>query len=310
MFKSWLFNPVSPQELGISNLFIVTLIIAAIIFALVCGLLLYAVVRFRARPGQPEPYQQFGIPRLEIAWTTIPAVLLIVLFVFTVRVMNASQPSSAQGGDDIVVIGHQWWWEIRYPRSGVVTANEIHLPVGKRMLVRLESADVIHSLWLPQLGGKIDLVPGQSNHMWLEADKPGTYLGACSEYCGAEHAWMLIRAIAQTPAQFAAWQRRQLRPASSPIGAAAVAGSALFGQITCSSCHAIYGAHFQATIGPDLTHVGSRETLAAGLLANTPANMALWLHNPDALKPGVRMPNLKLSATQVQELTAYLEELK
>jgi len=299
-----------PQELKTSNLFIAVLIIAALIFALVCGVLLYSIIRFRARPGQEEPEQQFGVPRLEIAWTAIPIVLLLVVFGFTVRAMNLVEPLAANGPDDIVITGHQWWWEIYYPGSGVVTANEIHLPVGKKMLVRLESADVIHSLWLPQLGGKIDLVPGQSNHMWLEADKPGVYQGACSQYCGVEHAWMLIRAIAQTPAQFAAWEKQQAQKAASPSGALAIQGNTLFGSLSCASCHAIDGTQYQADIGPNLTHVASRQTLAAGLLTNTPANLRRWLKEPQELKPDSHMPDLHLSPSQLAALTAYLEELK
>lgn len=303
-------NPASPQELTISNLFTVTLGIAAIIFALVVGLLLYSAVRFRARPDQAEPYQEFGRPHLEIAWTVAPALLLAVLFVFTVIGMNASQPSAARGGDDLVVIGHQWWWEIRYPRSGVVTANEIHLPVGKRLLVALQSADVVHNLWLPQLGGKMDLVPGQTNHIWLEADRPGTYFGACSEFCGTDHAWMLIRAIAEPQAQFDAWERRQRQNATPPVTGLAAQGARIFGQLTCASCHAISGTPYQMRVGPDLSHVGSRQTLAAGLLANTPANMARWLRDPQSLKPGSHMPDLQLSDTQVRALTTYLEGLR
>jgi cytochrome c oxidase subunit 2 len=310
MFKNWMFHPVSPQELQTSNLFIAVLIIAAFIFALVCGVLLYSIIRFRARPGWEEPTQQFGVPRLEIAWTAIPIVLLLVVFGFTVRAMNLVEPSAASGPDDIVITGHQWWWEIYYPGTGVVTANEIHLPVGKKMQVRLESDDVIHGLWLPQLGGKIDLVPGQTNHMWLEADKPGVYLGSCSQYCGVEHAWMQVRAIAQTPAQFAAWEKQQAQPAVAPTGALAIAGNTLFGSLTCASCHALYGTPYQADIGPNLTHLASRQTLAAGLLTNTAANLKLWLKEPQELKPDSHMPDLHLSTSQVAALTAYLEELK
>jgi cytochrome c oxidase subunit 2 len=303
-------NPVSPQGLTISTLFVVTLLIAAAIFALVVALLLYTAIRFRARPGQPEPYQQFGLPRLEVAWTVAPALVLAVLFVFTVISMNASQPSAAHGSADLVVIGHQWWWEILYPHAGVVTANEIHLPAGKRYLVALQSADVIHSLWLPQLNGKMDLVPGQTNYMWLEADRPGVYTGACAEFCGVQHAWMLVRAIVQPQAQFDAWQRQQLHKALTPSGGLAAQGAQLFGQLSCANCHAISGTPYQARIGPDLSHVGSRQTLASGLLVNTPANMARWLRNPQAVKPGSHMPNLQLSTGQVGALTSYLEGLE
>lgn len=303
------FNPVSPQEHDLSNLFVVTLLIMAAVVALVTGLVLYTAIRYRARPGEGEPQQQFGLPRLEIAWTVAPVLVLLVLFGFTVATMNSVQPSAARGGN-LEVVGHQWWWEIRYPGTNVVTANEIHLPVGKRMLVALTSADVIHDLWLPQLGGKMDLDPGQINHMYLEADRPGTYLGACAEFCGTQHAWMLIRAIAQPPAEFRAWLRQQSRPARSTPSGAGTSGAQLFGQLSCAACHAIYGTPYRARVGPDLSHVGSRETLAAGLLPNNAAAMAAWLRNPQALKPGTHMPNLQLTGPQVTALTAYMESLK
>ena len=313
MLHNSTFNPMSRLALDISNLFVATLLIAAGIFALVVIWLLVAAIRFRARPGDGEPRQTVGFTPVEIAWTAIPALILLVLFGFTVATMNTVEPGAAQG-QDIVVIGHQWWWEIRYAGTDVVTANEIHLPVGKRMLVRLESADVVHNLWIPQLGGKMDLVPGQSNHMYLEADRPGTYLGVCSEFCGTEHAWMLIQAIAQAPDQYAAWLRRQQQKAAMPRASSAASSAAmgerLFGQLSCAACHAIFGTAYNAQVGPNLTHVGSRTTLAAGLLLNTPANMAAWLRNPQALKPGVHMPNLYLSNSQVRALTAYLEGLR
>ena len=237
--------------------------------------------------------------------------------------MRHADPSSARSGPDVVVIGHQWWWEIRYPRTGATTANEIHLPVGKRVLVALQSADVVHNLWLPQLGGKMQMIPGQTDYMWLEADAPGTYLGACSEFCGSEHAWMLLRAIAQPTAQFDAWQRLQLRPAARPTVGTVVLhrdgqsvagdparGLALFAGLSCASCHAISGTAYQAMIGPSLTHMGGRQTLAAGRLTNTLANMEAWLRDPQALKPGAHMPNLNLDRSQIRDLTVYLEGLR
>ena len=309
MFTDSPFNPVSPQAHSISNLFVVTLIVMGMVILLVTSLVLYAAVRFRARPGRAEPKQQFGIPRLEIGWTVATALVLMVFFGFTVTVMNSVEPSDAHGGA-IVVIGHQWWWEVRYPGTGVVTANEIHLPVGQRMLVSVTSDDVIHDLWLPQLGGKMDLVPGQTNHMYLEADQAGTYFGACAEFCGAEHAWMYVRAIAQPPAQYQAWLNQQKQADALPASGLAAAGAKLFSQLSCAACHVIYGTTAQAQIGPNLSHVGSRQTLAAGLLSNTAANMAAWIRDPQALKPGTHMPDLQLSSQQVSILTAYLESLK
>ncbi len=306
------FSPLSPQALAISNLFVAILVIMAAIFALVTGILLYVVVRYRARPGQGEPRQNLGNTRLEVTWTVAPILLLVVVFFFTVGAMRAADPGGDQRHPDLVVIGHQWWWEVRYPATGVVTANEIHLPVGRRLFVRLDSGDVIHNLWFPELGPKMDLVPGQTNYISLQADRVGVYQGACAEFCGVEHAWMRLRAIAQPPDQFAAWQRDQLqRAAAPPAGGQAARGAALFAQLTCISCHAISGVGGPTEgIAPNLTHVGSRQTLAAGLLANTAASMALWLRDPQAAMPGNHMPNLQLSGAQVGALTAYLEGLR
>ncbi|HWE64102.1 MAG TPA: cytochrome c oxidase subunit II [Chloroflexota bacterium] len=305
------FQPVSPQELKISNLFVTTVIIAFIIFCLVTGILIYCTLRFRARGDQDEPHQQFGIEKLELAWTAAPALLLVGLYIYTVITVNAAQPvATGNYHNDLVIVGHQWWWEIQYPGANVVTANKIHLQVGKRYLVALQSADVIHDVWIPELGGKMDNVPGQTNHMWLEADKPGTYLGQCAEYCGTEHAWMLLRAIAQPKAQYEAWLHDQQQKAATPAGGPAARGAQLFSQLSCASCHAIFGTPYHQRIGPDLTHVGSRQTLAAGRLMNTVAGMSEWLTDPQVYKPGTLMPDAQLSPTEVKELTAYLESLK
>jgi cytochrome c oxidase subunit 2 len=306
MLNHSVFNPVSPQALSISNLFIVLMIVSLAIILLIAGVLAYTLTHYRYRAGQGEPSPAFGIVRLEVLWTAIPFVILLFVFVGTVSAMEISSPPSDNAPDhhhpDLTVIGHQWWWELHYP-SGVVSANEIHIPVGKRMLVELQSVDVIHSLWVPQINGKIDLVPGQTNYMWMEADKAGTYEGTCAEYCGAAHARMRVVVIAQPQAQYLAWQRQQL--ASPPTAASGLAaqGAALFLHSTCLSCHA-------TAIGPDLSHFGSRTTLAAVTLTNTPAHLAEWLHDPQAVKPGNHMPTFKLTNAQVQALTAYLESQK
>jgi cytochrome c oxidase subunit 2 len=250
---------------------------------------------------------------IEIVWTLVPLVLLIVVFVFTVKVMVATEPSRAEGAGaepDLIVVGHQWWWEARYPKSGSVAANEIHCPVGTRWLVRVESADVIHDFWVPPLGPKIDAVPGHPNYVWLQADAPGTYLGTCSEYCGAEHAWMRIRVVAQAPTDFERWVDEQERLPAPPTAAEAVRGARLFEQQTCVSCHQVRGTPANAMVGPDLTHVASRTTLGAGVMTNTPQHLTAWLENPQAIKPGIRMPDLHLSQSDAQALTAYLETLK
>lgn len=321
-----MFNPVSPQGLAISNVFILTLLIAAVIFALVAGLVIYIAVKYRGRPGAVDPEPNFGHTRLEMAWTAGPALILAVLLVLTIKAMGESDPAASdasaraanvasgqQASDqpDIVVIGHQWWWEVRYPGPGVVTANEIYLPTGKRMLVRVESADVNHDLWIPQLGRKMDMIAGQPNYITLEADVPGVYLGACSEYCGVEHGKMLIRAIAESPQAFQSWEQEQKVAAPAPpAGGNAAVGAQLFAQKTCISCHAINGTAANGRAGPDLSHLASRQTLASGVIPNTPKNLADWLKNPQIIKPGSYMPNLQLTDGEVQGLVAYLETLK
>ncbi len=305
------FNPISPQERDISNLFVGILIVGAVVFTLVTALVVIAMIRFRHRPGNAdEPRQEFGRRGLEIGWTIAPAVLLAVILGFTVKTMAATSPGPGDHPPDIVVTGYQWWWGIQYPASGVVTANEVHLPVGRRMLLQLEGGDVIHDFWVPQLGRKMDMIPGHTNWLWVEPTKVGTYLGACAEYCGTEHAWMRIRVIVQPQAEFDSWQRQQAQAAVAPTGGDAARGAMLFQQQTCASCHAIAGTNANAPVGPNLTHFGGRDTIAAGVLDNTPDNLAKWLKDPQAVKPGNHMPNLQLTDDQIRTLVAYLEAQK
>jgi cytochrome c oxidase subunit 2 len=298
------FNPVSSQALAISNLFILVLVIGVVILAIVTSLVIYASIRYRSRPGEGEPPQTFGNRTLEISWTAAPALLLAVLLAFTIYTMQVTDPTVLAGQEqpDLVIIAHQWWWEVHYPKTGVTTANEIHIPAGTRLLTRIESADVIHDFWVPQLGRKMDAIPGHPNHIWLEADKPGTYLGTCAEYCGLEHAWMRIRVIAQTQDDFKAWEQEQLQTPTL-TGEAAV-GEQLYMSMPCVNCHV------DQPIGPDLTHFGDRETIGTGVLENTPDNLAKWLRNPQAVKPGVHMPNLNLTDVDIKALVAYLEASK
>jgi cytochrome c oxidase subunit 2 len=191
-----------------------------------------------------------------------------------------------------------------------VTANEIHLPVGKRMLLQLEGGDVIHDFWVPQLGRKMDMIPGHTNWLWVEPTQTGTFLGACAEYCGAEHAWMRIRVIVQPQAEFDAWLRQQTQAAVTPTGGDAAQGAMLFQQQTCASCHAVAGTGANAQVGPNLTHFGGRDTIAAGVLDNTPDNLAKWLKDPQSVKPGSHMPDLQLTNDQIRALVAYLEAQK
>lgn len=285
------------------------LILMGIILLIVTVLVIYASYRFRAgRQEGGEPVQVHGNRKLEMMWTVAPGILVLVLFLFTIRAMHLSDPPVPPGRQpDLVVIGHQWWWELQYPKSGVLAANEIHIPVGKTLLLRIVGADVIHSFWVPQLGRKMDAIPGHPNHVWLRADKPGKYLGTCSEYCGAQHAWMRIQIIAQTQADFDRWQQEQRKIPPPPTSGLAAQGLEVFQNKTCDSCHTIQGVESAPAIGPDLTHLYARKTLGTGILQNTPENLAKWLKDPSGVKPGIHMPDFDLTDSEVNALVAYLE---
>jgi cytochrome c oxidase subunit 2 len=303
------FNPDSPQARSILHLGIIASIIFALIFAIVAGAIVYALMRFRWREGEPDPHQFAGNRTIETVWTAIPGVIVIALFLLTARTMSESDPPPAPA-PDIVAIGHQWWWEMRYPKSGAVVANEIHIPVGKALSVQLDSADVLHEFWVPELARKITAVPGHTNHLWLQADKPGTYLGVCSEYCGTQHAWMHFLVVVEPQADFDAWMNAQLQPAAAPGGDTAAKGLALFQQTSCVNCHAIKGTPAHGSTAPDLTHFASRRQLGAGIVDNTPENLHRWLADPGMVKPGVLMPNFKFTDEQVTQLVTYFETLK
>lgn len=304
------FNPDSPQTQAIFNLFIFVLIIGGVIFSIVSGLVIYIIIRYRRRPGAGEPRQVAGNRLVEIIWTVIPSLIILAIFIFTFITMNRVQPPTQGVPPDLVVTAHQWWWAVRYPKSGAVTANEIHIPVEKRLLLRVESADVIHDFAVPQLTREIDAIPGHPNHIWMEAHNTGTYLGTCAEFCGPGHAWMRIRVVVQPEAEFNAWQQAQLKVPAAPTAGAAAQGAQLFLARTCQNCHALAGTPAKAQIGPDLTHLASRRTLAAGTLANTPQNLARWLADPPRIKPGALMPKLQLKEAEIRALVAYLEGLQ
>ncbi len=296
----------------ISHLFVIVGIVMAAILLLVTVLVLYVSFRYRAGAAKVVPRQEFGRSSLEILWTVGPILILVFIFAATIHAMRESDPGfAANQQPDLVIVAHQWWWEARYMKSGVIAANEIHVPVGKRLFVRLESADVIHDWWVPQLGRKMDAVPGHPNFFWLEADSTGFYSGTCAEYCGAEHAWMRIGVIAEGEPTFERWAQHQLEvPSKVPSGSDPAEGAELFQQLTCGNCHTIGGTSAQGKIGPDLTHISGRLTLAAGRFQNTPANLARWLADPQAVKPDSHMPNFQLTDSQVHQLTAYLETLQ
>lgn len=247
---------------------------------------------------------------MQIAWTVAPLLLFAVLAVLFIRTIQKVDHPVAASGLRIEVIGHQWWWEFRYPDSGVVTANELHLPTNQPVELQLDAGDVIHSFWVPQFGWKMDAIPGRPTHLAVTVDKAGTYEGACTEFCGAEHAWMLIRVVAEPPDQFGAWIAGQQQAATAPQGDLATAGQNLFLASTCVNCHTVRGTAATGNVGPDLTHVGSRATLGAGVIPNTPEELRAWIADASSYKPDVLMPKFTFTPQQLDQLVAYLEGLK
>ena len=312
-------GPVFPGAIPWNPLFLTIMVIAALVVLLVAVLVGIVVLRSRNQPPDRIPDQDFGNRRLEIGWTVAPTAIVIGVFGLTLWSMTTGPrpdtdvPPGQQ--PDIEVIGHQWWWEIRYPGAGVVTANVLRLPVGRPILVTLQSADVQHNFWVPELGQKMDMYPGKVNHTWLEADQPGVYQGVCAEFCGTQHAWMRILAVALPEAEFDAWLLEQQTPAPQPTEPLAQQGLQVYQQRTCGSCHFIAGLPGAPPAGatqaaPDLTHFASRPTISAGVLENTPENLALYLENPQAVKPGIFMPNFRLTDDEIAALVAYLETLE
>ena len=301
-------TPASPQARSLSHLFVVTLFICAVIFVIVTALVLICMVKFRRKPNDAEPRQIAGNQRLEISWTVGSILILVVLFVLTVQAMHVSDPVPGRP-PDLTVISHQWWWEVRYP-NGAVTANEIHIPIQSDLLVCLKSADVIHDFWVPQLGRKMDIIPGHPNLVWIRANTPGEYLGACAEFCGAEHAWMRIHVEAQTRAAYDKWLAQQERPAPAPATASEREGLRIFREKTCINCHTIKGVNSDIDVGPDLTHFAGRKTIGTGVLENNPAGLRRWLGNPQAVKPACHMPDFHLTKNEVNALEEYLETMQ
>jgi cytochrome c oxidase subunit II len=274
----------------------------------VWSLLAWIVIRYRERPDR-EPSQTHGNTTIEIVWTVIPAIIVAVLFTLT---MQTTGRLIAAPNDPVefTVVAHQWWWQVRYPGADFVTANEIHLPAGRAATADLLSADVIHGFWVPQLAGKVQLIPGHTNHITILPVTSGTYLGVCANFCGKQHAHMHFKVIVEPAAQFAAWFANQLKPAVSPTGAQATAGATAIATLTCASCHTIRGTSLNGTYGPDLTHLASRTSIAAVTLPNTPADLTRWIADPQAVKPGTFMPTIIMTPQTRAEIVAYLSELK
>jgi cytochrome c oxidase subunit 2 len=304
------FSVVTPQGAAIADLFWLVLGLSALVFALVVGVLVVTLTRDRGRPGDPDPPQVHGNRTLEITWTVLPALTLLVMFVLAVRTMQTvnAEPAAPLR---VQVIGHQWWWEFRYPDLGVVTANELVVPVNRPVRLDLTAADVIHSFWVPQVGWKKDAIPGRTNTIFVQVDQPGTYDGTCTEYCGTQHAWMRIRLVAQAPDAFDGWTKAQQQPPPAPSDPAAQHGAQLFASSSCVNCHAIAGTNATARVGPDLSHVGSRTIIGAGVLDTSPDSLARWVRDPQSIKPGVLMPAYpNFSDADLAALASYLSGLK
>ena len=351
-------EPVGPAASVIETMWWVLFWVMTAVFILVMAALLYGIFR-RRRPLDADDAgaERRRVKAVVIAGAAIPLVILVAIFVYTLEVLDAVGPSTGAEEDEltVTVVGKQFWWEIRYPVPGspdsVVTANELHIPVGRRVRLLLESADVIHSVWVPRLTGKTDMIPGRTNRMWLLAEEPGTYWGQCAEYCGDQHTWMKMLVIAEPDSVFQRWLARQRRPAlpappaphegtaqlqveevpgvPDSVRAAALArnqrirqGREVFMDPTnrCADCHEIEGVTSprdpvsdsirRSPDGPNLTHVASRRTLAAGLLRMTRGNMAGWISNPQVLKPGNLMPRIPLEPAEMNALLEYLMSLE
>lgn len=303
-------DPASDFAWKLQDLFTGIFFWAVVVFVLVEGALIVAIFRFRERPGGPAPKRTHGNTLLEISWTLAPAIVLVLIAIPTIKtIWDVDRPPR---GESLVVeaIGHQWWWEFRYPDLGVVTANELHIPVGRQIDVRLTSDDVIHSFWFPRLGGKRDVIPGHENQIWFTADSTGVYLGQCAEFCGLSHALMKMELVAEEPEDFERWVERQKADAVVADSIAFAAGSQAFMQSGCIACHAVRGTVAQGMIGPDLTHVGSRRRIAAGILDNTPENMERWIRYPQQVKPGALMVVPEMDDETVRLIVEYLQSLK
>jgi cytochrome c oxidase subunit 2 len=300
--------PQGPAAAAIANLGWLFFGLATLVALVVFGLFLYALFRRRGPDDEASPNRD----RLLIigGGVVIPAIILVVLFFFNLATMGVLAAPDVPEERVVEVVGRQWWWEVNYPASQVTTANEIHIPVGLPVQLKLTSADVIHSFWVPELHGKMDLIPNRTNTFWLQADQPGVYLGECAEFCGIQHAKMALVVVAVPPQQYAAWLEDQSQAAPQPDDPLLVEGQQIFLGSACVYCHTVKGTNATGKLGPDLTHLASRRTLAAGILENNRGNLAGWIINPQHIKPGNRMPPTNLSGPELQALLAYLESLE
>jgi cytochrome c oxidase subunit II len=311
-----IFDPHSTPADSVFHLSIFVLVICGLIFVVVATLLIYALLKFRARAGDSahEPPQVYGSTQIELAWTVIPILIVVVLVLATTRVIHAVQDAKRPANVvEVTAIGHQFWWEYQYPGLGVITANELHIPVSdpanpSPTFLKLLSADTDHSFWVPQLAGKTDLIPNRVNEMWMDPHRTGIFLGQCAQYCGTQHAKMLLRVSVDSPEDFKKWVNAQKQPAEQDDSVSA--GRKVFESTACINCHAVAGTAATGRFGPDLTHMMSRSTIAAGAADNTPENLAMWIQDPEMIKPGSLMPAMKLSDADLDALVRYLETLR
>jgi len=311
-----IFSPISTPADSIFRLSLFVLAVTGIIFLIVAALLVYSAVKFRKKANDDgrEPPQVYGSNQLELAWTVIPVLIVVVLFLASARVIHEVQDAPRPpGAIEVTVVGHQFWWEFRYPQYGFVATNEMHVPVSDPKqptptFLTLLSADTDHSFWVPRLAGKTDLIPNHPNSMWIDPHEPGVYLGQCALYCGTQHAKMLLRVYVEPRADFDRWvqTQRQQVAANVPKDASTAEGRRIFETTACINCHVVAGTVANGRFGPDLTHLMSRDTLASGAAPNTPENLRLWIENPDAIKPGSLMPAMNLTSQELDRVTAYL----
>jgi cytochrome c oxidase subunit 2 len=311
-----IFAPVSTPAHAIFGLSILVLVVTGAIFVVVFSLLTYAAVKFREKreDNGREPAQVYGSTQVELAWTVIPVLIVVALFLAAARVIASIQNAAAPpNAISVTVVGHQYWWEYRYRDLNVVTANELHVPVSDPAhptptFLTLLSADTDHSFWVPRLAGKTDLIPNHPNRTWIDPHETGLFLGQCSQYCGVQHAKMLLRVYVQTRAEFDQWIEQQRKPAE---GAAVVSpGRRVFESTACINCHTVAGTVANGRFGPDLTHLMSRDTIASGALANTRENLRRWIRDPSVFKQGCLMPAMGLSDPQMDAVAEYMETLR
>lgn len=292
----------------IAGVWWVTFTLAALVYVAVAALIVYALTRGRRVGATPSQLREDAF--IWIGGIALPVLILFVLAVMTVHTTEALRRPSHRALR-VEVTGKDWWWAVRYPQQRFETANEIHLPAGRPVDIRLTSDNVIHSFWVPELAGKMDVVPGQTNHLRFTPEKPGVYSARCAEYCGIQHAHMAMRVIVESPGDYGRWEARRTAPRNEPTSQDAATGAVVFQREACAGCHTVRGTSADGTVGPDLTDFGQRQTIGSSLLENTPRNLEAWIHDAPSLKPGIVMPSFRtLSSRDVRAIVAYLESLK